>query len=267
MTPGEEWDTICVDGDQVWEISSDEGLKPMEQEEPYLQQLRQKLANQLQGLQQAVTAAATATGGGQILLQFIVDAASGSAKRVLASSGALLAGTGTGKGALLSDRPGGDTTVIGEGSVGRCSKRHAGGSDQALPDSSTRAVATRVARDHGAGRGMLSGGSREKSSVRLPGEGDAPSTPNESYASQGHSSSGQSSDQRNSYQRGASLRPGGAYEHGRLRSGKNNLKKLICRIQQRRRWSARGQLRNYAKNGCPRDLDGKARGFGHHLGR
>ena len=62
MAPGEEWEAVYLDGDQVWEISSDDGLKPMEQEEPDLQQLRQKLANQLQGLQQAVTAAATVTG-------------------------------------------------------------------------------------------------------------------------------------------------------------------------------------------------------------
>ena len=49
--------------------------------------------------------------------------------------------------------------------------------------------------------------------------------------------------------------------------GMNRWQKLVLRIRERKRWSEKGRLLNYAKNGCPRNLDGKARGFGRHLGR
>ena len=47
----------------------------------------------------------------------------------------------------------------------------------------------------------------------------------------------------------------------------NKWQRLVLRIRERKRWSEKGRLLNYAKNGCPRNLDGKARGFGHHIGR
>ena len=47
----------------------------------------------------------------------------------------------------------------------------------------------------------------------------------------------------------------------------NKWQALVARIQGKRRWSARGQLANYAANGVPRNLDGPARGFGRHVGR
>ena len=43
--------------------------------------------------------------------------------------------------------------------------------------------------------------------------------------------------------------------------------RLIVKAQERRKWSARGQALNYAKNGMPKNLDGPAQGFGKHLGR
>ena len=43
--------------------------------------------------------------------------------------------------------------------------------------------------------------------------------------------------------------------------------RLMAKAQERRKWSARGQALNYAKNGMPKNLDGPARGFGKHLGR
>jgi hypothetical protein len=42
---------------------------------------------------------------------------------------------------------------------------------------------------------------------------------------------------------------------------------LIRRIQARTRWSDWGRLLNYSKYGCPKNLDGPAKGFGKHLGR
>ena len=47
----------------------------------------------------------------------------------------------------------------------------------------------------------------------------------------------------------------------------NRWQTLVLRIQERRRWATRGHLLNYAKSGCPKKVDGKARGFGSHLGR
>ena len=43
--------------------------------------------------------------------------------------------------------------------------------------------------------------------------------------------------------------------------------RMMAKAQERRKWSARGQALNYAKNGMPKNLDGPARGFGRHLGR
>ena len=43
--------------------------------------------------------------------------------------------------------------------------------------------------------------------------------------------------------------------------------RLVSIIQERRRWSMRGMLLNYTRNGIPKRLDGPARGFGKHLGR
>ena len=42
---------------------------------------------------------------------------------------------------------------------------------------------------------------------------------------------------------------------------------LVLEIQQRKRWAVRGHLLNYAKHGCPKNMDRPARGFGKHVGR
>ena len=47
----------------------------------------------------------------------------------------------------------------------------------------------------------------------------------------------------------------------------NHWRRMIERIIMRRMWSEKGKALNYAKNGLPRNLDGKARGFGCHIGR
>ena len=47
----------------------------------------------------------------------------------------------------------------------------------------------------------------------------------------------------------------------------NHWRRMIERIIMRRMWSEKGRALNYAKNGLPRNLDGKARGFGCHIGR
>jgi len=47
----------------------------------------------------------------------------------------------------------------------------------------------------------------------------------------------------------------------------NRWKRLLARIIERKRWSEKGRALNYSRNGLPRNLDGKARGFGRHLGR
>ena len=47
----------------------------------------------------------------------------------------------------------------------------------------------------------------------------------------------------------------------------NRWQTLVSRIQSRKRWSARASLPKYARNGCPKNLDVNAAGFGRHLGR
>ena len=47
----------------------------------------------------------------------------------------------------------------------------------------------------------------------------------------------------------------------------NRWQQLMLRVQARKRWSDKGRLCNYAKNGIPRNIDGKPTGFGRHLGR
>ena len=42
---------------------------------------------------------------------------------------------------------------------------------------------------------------------------------------------------------------------------------MVLRIQERRKWSARGTMLNYVKNGMPKSVDGPARGAFKHLGR
>ena len=44
-------------------------------------------------------------------------------------------------------------------------------------------------------------------------------------------------------------------------------KRFVQRIQERRKWSARGMMLNYVKNGMPKSLDGPARGAFKHMGR
>ena len=43
--------------------------------------------------------------------------------------------------------------------------------------------------------------------------------------------------------------------------------RFVQNIQGRKRWSARGTMMNYSKNGMPRSIHGPARGQGHHIGR
>ena len=49
--------------------------------------------------------------------------------------------------------------------------------------------------------------------------------------------------------------------------GEYRWRRLVMKIQTRKRWSDWGRLQNYAKNGLPKNLDGKPTGFGKHLGR
>ena len=42
---------------------------------------------------------------------------------------------------------------------------------------------------------------------------------------------------------------------------------MVTCIQERKRWSVRGTMLNYRKNGLPKNVDGPARGLGSHLGR
>ena len=43
--------------------------------------------------------------------------------------------------------------------------------------------------------------------------------------------------------------------------------RMVARIQDRKKWSTRGHMLNYSKNGMPRSVDGPATGLGKHLGR
>ena len=43
--------------------------------------------------------------------------------------------------------------------------------------------------------------------------------------------------------------------------------RMVARIQERKKWSSRGHMLNYSKNGMPWSVDGPARGLGKHLGR
>ena len=47
----------------------------------------------------------------------------------------------------------------------------------------------------------------------------------------------------------------------------NHWRRMLEKAIMRRMWSEKGRALNYAKNGLPRNLDGKARGFGRHMGR
>ena len=42
---------------------------------------------------------------------------------------------------------------------------------------------------------------------------------------------------------------------------------LVQRIQARKKWSDKGRILNYSRNGLPRNLDDHATSFGKHLGR
>ena len=43
--------------------------------------------------------------------------------------------------------------------------------------------------------------------------------------------------------------------------------KLLSTVIMRKKWAVKGHALNYAKNGLPKSVDGKATGLGSHLGR